>query len=107
MKIDIQTNIDEYALLLDQIRERFGDDADAMTVLQEIRKDIRMKSIQQEKSLNGNVPATDNQIGYLKRLGAEIPKELTKKQASKLIDAALAGSKQAMNIVYETPIRIP
>jgi hypothetical protein len=107
MKIDTQTTIDEYASLLEQIRERFGDDADAMIVLQEIRKDTRMKSIQQEKSLNDNVPATEKQLGYLKRLRAEIPNELTKKQASRLIDAALADGKQAMDVVYEAPIRIP
>ena len=107
MKIDTQTNIDEYATLLEQIRKRFGNDADAMIVLQEIRKDVRMKNIQQEKSLNSNVPATESQIAYLKRLGAEIPEGLTKKQASRLIDAALGNRQQDVDVVYEVPTRIP
>lgn len=51
---------------------------------------LRLKKLQKERNFNGNVPATDNQIGYLKRLGAEIQEGLTKEQASQLIDAILA-----------------
>ncbi len=35
-------------------------------------------------------PASGKQIGYLKSLGVEIPKDLSKRRASELIDEALA-----------------
>ena len=34
-------------------------------------------------------PATEKQIAFLKRLGVEIPKNLTKREASRMIDDAL------------------
>ena len=106
MKIDIQTNIDEYVSLLERIREKFGDDTDAMVILQEIKKDIRMKHIQQERSFNGDFPATEKQLGYLKQLGAEIPEGLAKREASRLIDQAKA-KRNNNGADVEIPVRIP
>ena len=106
MKIDVQTKINEYALLIEQIRNRLGDDADTLAVLQEIGKDIRANNIQQTKSYNSDYPATENQIAYLKRLGSKIPEGLTKRQASKMIDDFKNPSEESED-VFEVPIRIP
>ena len=106
MKIDIQTKIEEYAFLVEQIRNRFGDDAEAMVVLQEIGKDIRANNIQQKKSFNGNSPATEKQIAYMKKLGLTIPEGLTLRQASKMIDDFKNPSEESEE-VFQVPIRIP
>ena len=106
MRIDIQTKIEEYVFLMEQIRDRFGDDTEAIAILQEIGKDIRANNIQQQKSFNSNSPATENQITYLKKLGSKIPEGLTKWKASKLIDQIKNPSEEREE-VFEVPIRIP
>ena len=107
MRIDIQTKIEEYAFLMDKIRDRFGDDPEAMVVLQEIGKDIRASNIQQKKSYNSNSPATEKQVAYLKRLGSTIPEGLTKYQASMLIDQNKNQSEETGEKVFEVPVRVP
>jgi hypothetical protein len=52
-------------------------------------KDLRCHDSKQHEAANGD-PATTKQIEYLTRLGANIPKELTKREASRMIDEALA-----------------
>lgn len=106
MKIDIQTKINEYALLIEQIRNRLGDGAEAMAVLQEIGKDIRANNIQQQKKYNSNSPATEKQIAYMNKLGLTIPEGLTVQQASKMIDD-FKNSPEENEEVFEVPIRIP
>ncbi len=39
---------------------------------------------------NGDVPATEKQIGFMKRLKIEVPAGCTKQEASKLIDESKA-----------------
>ena len=105
MIIEEQTTIDRYVDLLEKIKGRVGNEANSLAILAEIRKDQRMQQIQQKTVINSNMPATENQIGYLKRLGAEIPEGLTRQEASKLIDnrKEQIGMQKAM----EQPIRIP
>ena len=86
MEIDIQTTITKYVRLLEQIKERTGDNADAAAILAEIRRDQRMRQTQQKTVIRSDMPATEKQIGYLERLGAQIPEGLTRQQASMLID---------------------
>ena len=90
----IEQKLESYLELLDEIKQRIGDDDIATALLGEIAKDLRMEQIQQERSFNGSAPATEAQIGYLKRLGAVIPDGLTRSQASKLIDSAKAMRNQ-------------
>ena len=106
MKIDIQTKIEEYVFLMEQIRDRFGDDTEAIAILQEIGKDIRANNIQQQKSFNSNSAATEKQIAYMKKLGLTIPEGLTLRQASKMIDDFKNPSEEREE-VFEVPIRIP
>ena len=89
----IQTRVDECLALFDKIKARTGDERSALTILQEVNKDVRMAQIRAERE-NGhhsdeNRGASSKQLAYLKRLGVEIPANLTSKQASALIDNAL------------------
>ena len=105
MIIETQTCIDFYINLLEKIKERTGNNADSLAILAEIRKDQRSQQMQQKKIINSNMPATENQMGYLKRLGAEIPEGLTRQEASRLIDDR--KEKIAMQKAMEQPMRIP
>ena len=105
MIIEEQTTIDRYVDLLEKIKGRVGNEANSLAILAEIRKDQRMQQIQQKTVINSNMPATENQIGYLKRLGAEIPEGLTRQEASKLIDNRKEAI--AMQKTMEQPMRIP
>jgi hypothetical protein len=89
MIIDVQSKISEYLELIEAIREEVDDPLAAMTILQELRKDMRSEEIRQNRPYvsTGDLPATEAQIGYVKRLGGDVPeKGMTRSQASKLID---------------------
>lgn len=105
MEIEINTIIDNYVNLLKKIREKVGNGPDSLAILAEIRKDLRAQQPQQKRVINGDMPATENQIRYMKYLGLEIPENLTRQQASKLIDEG--KEKKDMQKSLEQPIRIP
>ena len=82
----------EYLDLVRDLRSKFGDDHTALTILQEVKKDLRMAQIQQERStgvIDVDYPATERQRMYLNKLGVVVPERLTKKEASALIDEEL------------------
>ena len=92
--------------LLEKIRERTNNDTDSIAILREIREDERRQQMQEKKVINGNLPATENQINYLKRLGmTEIPEDLNRDQASQMIDEL--KEKASYKKVLKAPIRIP
>jgi hypothetical protein len=101
---DMQTTIEEYVRLYDAVKKHVSDSSLALAVLQEIRKDLRMQEHRQTVT-NGDWPATENQIAYLRNLGAEIPEGLTRQQASQLIDniKAAKGATRAVKL----PLRVP
>lgn len=84
----------EYLELLQGIRAKVGDERTAMSIMQEVNKDLRMALIREERNSNGQVevdyPATEKQKSFLKKLGVKIPAKLTKQEASGLIDEELA-----------------
>jgi len=97
MANEINKRIEEYLTLFEGIKARTGDERSAVVILQEVNKDLRMAQIREERASNGNgnsqkedAPATQKQRDYLRRLGVNAPAELTKKEASGLIDEALA-----------------
>lgn len=106
MRIEIQDRLDTYLELLEMIEEKTHDRHTAAAVLTEVAKDMRADQMRQERSANRNGPATENQIGYLKRLGATIPEGLTVQQASELIDRMKAQKEEAVEVV-KIPARIP
>lgn len=106
MEIEIQERLETYLRLLEAIEERTHDRQTAAAVLAEVAKDIRMGQMRQERSSNGDGPATENQIGYLKKLGAAIPEGLTVRQASELIDRVKANKQETVS-APRMPVRIP
>jgi hypothetical protein len=98
MEIETQEQIESYVNLYGEIRKRVQDSAVCAAIIQQVGKDARMKQMHAWR-LNGNLngvnngdePATEKQIAYLKRMGIEPPHGLTKQSASALIDE----SKQA------------
>jgi hypothetical protein len=106
MEIEIQEKLDTYLRLLEAIEERTHDRQTATAVLAEVAKDIRMGQMRQEKRSNGDGPATQGQIGYLKKLGAAIPEGLTVRQASELIDRMKAQKQEPVSVV-KVPQRVP
>ena len=106
MKVELQTTIDSYVELLEKIRERSNSNVDAIAIMAEIRKDQRSKQMQEKKVLNGNLPATENQIDYLEKLGmTEIPEDLNRNQASQMIDEL--KEKASYEKVLKAPFRVP
>jgi hypothetical protein len=102
----IQRKIDGYMRLFDEIKTATGDDDTARVMLGEIAKDIRMAQRRQDGSPNGDDPASERQIAYLKMLGVPVPEGLTRRQASGLIDAAKAEPESVVKVV-KAPVRVP
>jgi hypothetical protein len=86
----MKVKLDSYLQLLDEISEKTNDESTAVALLQEISKDRRMERIREEQGFkNGDQPATDKQKKFMTRLGIEFTDDITKKQASFLIDTEL------------------
>ena len=91
MKTNIQTKVDNYLEILNEIKAKVSDEGSAVRILSEVAKDVRMEQIREEReSMNGE-PATTKQLQYLKTLGVQVNPGLTKRQASRLIDNAAMG----------------
>ena len=90
MDAKMKNRLDAYLELLEEISEKTNDESTAVALLQEISKDRRMEKIREEKdSNNGDQPATDKQRKFMSDLNIEFTDDITKKQASFLIDTEL------------------
>jgi hypothetical protein len=107
MIIDVQSKISEYLELIDAIKEQIDDPATAFAILPEIRKDMRAAEMRRGNgySSTSDLPATDNQLAYIRKLGGRIPEHgLTRDQASRMIDE-LQNKKTSE--VFQAPVRRP
>ena len=83
-----------YVELFEDLKTRVGSDDVALAIVEQVGKDNRVERMNSLRAVNdsgianGEQPATEKQIGYLKSLGVEVSAGLTKKQASGLIDEA-------------------
>ncbi len=89
MDKNIQTKVDGYLDIFQDIRRKTSDDKIALALLQEVSKDRRSDEIKQEKELRNNQPATEKQRKFMDSLGIKYPKSVTKQEASVLIDEEL------------------
>jgi len=90
MDAKMKNRLDAYLELLEEISEKTDDKKTAVALLQEISKDRRMEKIREEQGFkNGDQPATDKQKKFMTKLGIEFTDDITKKQASFLIDGEL------------------
>jgi hypothetical protein len=110
MTFDLQSKIIEYSKLITAIKEQFNDSAEISAVLQEIRKDMRVAEMKEERNFNNDLPATERQIAYLKTYGTLVTKNvdidsLTKQQASKLISES-QKLRDVVQKAFKKPIKI-
>ena len=89
MDKDTKQRLDSYLELLDEISEKTSDENVAVALLHEIAKDRRSEQIRQERGFANDEAATDNQKNYMKDLGIEFPKNVSKQEASVLINEEL------------------
>ena len=72
--------------MLEDIQEFTGDSESALAILRELSEDRRT----QKNGYGSGSEATDKQLKYLKRLNVDCPQDISKAEASRLIDEALA-----------------
>jgi hypothetical protein len=89
METDTKERLNSYLELLEEISEKTSDERTALSLLQEISKDRRMEQIREEKRDNNNDAVTIKQKRFMKKLGIDCPKEITRKDASVLINEEL------------------
>jgi len=94
MDEDIKEKVEGYLWLLEQIRQRVEESSVAIALLSEIRKDQRMEQIKEEREARNNEPATPKQRKFMDDLGIKNSKNVTKKEASALIDDELGKNGQ-------------
>ena len=100
MKFDMQSKLDEYLRLLEQIKQKTGDERTAVSLLQELSRDRRSAEIREERESrnsdnnNSSIPATDKQKQFMKKLGIKFPEAVTKQEASLMIDEELGKNSE-------------
>lgn len=95
MDTETQRKLDDYVALYDAISEKMGNDAVAVAIMQELCKDRRSGEIRVERAgksgeANTNEPATEKQKKFMKKLNIAFPANVTKHEASALLDEELA-----------------
>lgn len=88
----LKDKADRYILIAKYIKPHV-DEAYGIAIIQEIARDIRCENANQtsnirRRSQEGTYPATANQKDYLQSLGVSFEPNLTKLQASELIEEA-------------------
>lgn len=90
---EIQGKLSFYVDAFEEAKRQVGDAHVAAVLVQELAKDARMNQIQKDRQSFNEGAATNKQIEYLRKLGVQIPLGLNKKEASEMIDGALAEEK--------------
>ena len=99
--MDTATNarIDEYLEVYERVNTVVKSAEVTARIIEQIGKDTRCEWLMNGRSngngngrsnSNGDEPASEKQIGFLKRLKVEVPAGLSKREASRLIDEAQA-----------------
>lgn len=93
----LDERINHYVRLFDTIRSKVGDDQLSAIILEQCGKDMRVAQMREsdQRSDNGSVrggsSATPRQLAFLERLQVQhIPQNLTRAQASQMIDEVQA-----------------
>ena len=89
MDNETEKKMTQYVELLNQIKQHVSNEDTAASLVSEIAKDRRVREMRKSKNGNGS-PATENQKKYMRKLGIDYPGNVTKMEASKLIDEKLA-----------------
>jgi hypothetical protein len=86
MDENTKQKLDSYLELLNEIKERTENEQTAIALLQEIGRDQRMERMIDEREARNNEPATIKQKRFMDNLGIKYPKNISKREASALID---------------------
>jgi hypothetical protein len=103
-----QQKLNIYISKLNEIQEVVQNEQTAaiLLLLTEITPNRYSEQENQKVVINGDAPATENQKNYLMRLGAAIPENLTRLQASQLIDNTKVTRRwngRAISVPVRTP----
>lgn len=89
MDANFEQKLEGYLSILARIKTKVQDERTAVSLLQEISKDIRMEQIKEEREAKNGEPATDKQKKLMAELGIKCPKGITKKEASAMLSEEL------------------
>ncbi|HCJ67694.1 MAG TPA: hypothetical protein DHV62_10380 [Elusimicrobia bacterium] len=89
----VQRYVEEFNAIFEKLTGK-GKTQAAIGILQEMGKDRRFQEIVNRKNGNNNEQATEKQKNFLRGLGVEFPENISKKEASALINEALNGNGQ-------------
>jgi hypothetical protein len=86
MDEDVKEKLNGYLELLNEIKEKTENEQTAIALLQEIGRAMRMERMIEEREARSNEPATAKQRRFMDNLGIKYPQNLSKQDASALID---------------------
>ena len=101
MDITIQQKIDGYLEVCERVKPVVKDVEIVAAVIEQVGKDRRCEMMMNGRSNgngsghsngNGEESATEKQIGFMKKLGVDVPADCSKREASRLIDEAQANA---------------
>ena len=95
MDAKMKNKLDGYLELLEQIQEKTDSEASALAILHELCKDRRSEQIKKERRSNNSDAVTFKQKGFMKKLKIDFPEDITRKEASVLIDEELEKLNEA------------
>lgn len=91
MDKNTKQRLEGYLELLKEIALKTSNEQTAVALLHEISKDRRVEQMKQERENKADEPATDKQKVFMNNLGIEYSEEITKKEASALIEEQVGG----------------
>jgi len=96
MDEDIKEKLTSYLELLDEITTKQKNEQLAAAVLSEVAKDFKMERMIEEREAKNNEPATFKQRKFMDNLGIKYPKNISKREASALIDEELGKNNNGL-----------
>ena len=101
--MDTATNarVDDYLEVYERVNTVVKSAEVTAAIIEQIGKDTRCEWLMHDRSNgngnghsngNGDEPATEKQLGFLKRLNVEVQEGISKQEASRLIDQAQSNA---------------
>ena len=99
MDTTTQARLADYLEVYEQVNRVVKHAEVTAAIIEQVGKDARCQSLMNGRSNgnglangNGDQPASEKQIGFLKRLKVEVPAGVSKREASRLIDEAQSNA---------------
>lgn len=99
MDTEKYARVEEYLEVYERVNTVVKSGEVTAAIIEQVGKDIRCEWLMNGRANgnghsngNGDEAATEKQIGFLKRLKVEVPANLSKQEASSLIDEAQANA---------------